>query len=154
MPLHNDLVPIRTAAGRSELEQRSGTLTVLKRKLLILIDGKKRIGDLRRLLDGDSSLDRNLCELLCRGLVATQLTGSLPVSDFPPYQQLVANLAIAYLNGHAKPLFGIIAGMAASGEGRAEAIARMERLVRLTIDERAAQELAQCLRLAQTGGRV
>ncbi|WP_428622471.1 hypothetical protein [Sedimenticola sp.] len=154
MPLHNDLVPIRTAAGRCELEQRSGTLTVPERKLLILIDGKKRIGDLRRLLDGDSSLDRNLCELLYRGLVATQLTGSLPVCDFPPYQQLVANLAIAYLNGHAKPLFGIIAGMAASGEGCAEAIARMERLVRLTIDERAAQELAQYLRLVQTGGRV
>jgi hypothetical protein len=38
--------------------------------------------------------------------------------------------------------------MAESGEGCAEAIARIERLVRLTIDERAARELARCLRVA------
>ena len=147
MPLHDELVLIRTAAGRKELVQRSRTMSQSLRKLLILTDGNNRVGDLRRLMGSENGLDRELCELMCRGLVVTLLAESPPVCEFPPHQQLVANLAIAYLNGHAEPLFGIIAGMEESGEGRAGAIGRIERLVRLTIDERAARELAQCLRL-------
>jgi hypothetical protein len=147
MPLHDELVLIRTAAGRKELVQRSRTMSVSLRKLLILTDGNNRVGDLRRLMGLENGLDRDLCELICRGLVVTLLAESPPVCDFPPHQHLAANLAIAYLNGHAKPLFGIVAGMAESGEGRAEAIGRIERLVRLTIDERAARELARCLRM-------
>lgn len=148
MPLHDELVPVRTAAGREELVQRSRTMRLALRKLLILADGNNRVADLRRLVGPAGSLDRDLCELLGRGLVMTQLAQFPPVCDFPSHRQLAANLAIAYLNGHAKPLFGIIAGMEESGEGCAEAITRIERLVRLTIDERAARELARCLRVA------
>jgi hypothetical protein len=148
MPLHDELVLVRTAAGREELVQRSRTMSLALRKLLILADGNNRVGDLRRFVGPENSLDRDLCDLLGRGLVTTQLAQFPPVCDLPPHQRLAANLAIAYLNGHAKPLFGIIAGMAESREGCAEAIARIERLVRLTIDERAARELARCLRVA------
>lgn len=148
MPLHDELVLIRTSTGRGELVQRARTMSLPLRKLLILADGNNRVGDLRQLMAADDNLDRNLCELLRRGLLTTQLAQSPPVSELLPHQQLAANLAIAYLNGHAKPLFGIIAGMAEAGEVRAEAIGRIERLVRLTIDERAAKELARCLRLA------
>ncbi|WP_260295394.1 hypothetical protein [Sedimenticola hydrogenitrophicus] len=154
MPLHDELVLVRTAAGRQELEQRSRTLSLSLRKLLILTDGNNRVGDLRRLMGSENGLDRDLCELICRGLVVTLLAESPPVCDFPPHQHLAANLAIAYLNGHAKPLFGIIAGMAESGAERAEAIGRIERLVCLTIDEQAAMELAQCLRLVPPDGQA
>jgi len=71
-------IPGKTDLGRREVAERSGGLTAVQRRLLILVDGKKTINDLGAFVRV-GELDAALARLLDLGLVALErATASLP----------------------------------------------------------------------------
>ena len=60
---------IKTDRGRAEVAARSGTLSALQRRVLIVVDGKKTVNDLGAFVR-IGELDTALAELLQAGLIA------------------------------------------------------------------------------------
>ena len=73
----------KTRKGQEEIEGRSGGLTPRARRLLIMIDGKRDLSEVRALI-ADPNLDETLVMLEREGYVA-------PVNEAPPPQPAVAD---------------------------------------------------------------
>ena len=67
--LGDDLVFIRSWHGRAEVARRDGTLPRRLRTLMLLIDGRRSVGDLRVGLSRYRSLDEGLDMLRKMGLI-------------------------------------------------------------------------------------
>ena len=61
---------IKTDQGRAEVAERSGVLSALQRRVLIVVDGKKTVNDLGAFVR-IGELDAALAQLLQAGLIAT-----------------------------------------------------------------------------------
>ncbi len=75
--------PAKTDKGRREMTERSGSLTAVERRLLILADGKKTINDLGAYVR-IGELESGLAHLLALGLIAP--TGEV-VPLHPPVEE-------------------------------------------------------------------
>lgn len=51
MTLFAEMILVKTPRGSAEMAQRSGALSSLERRLLILIDGQRTVADLADMLD-------------------------------------------------------------------------------------------------------
>jgi hypothetical protein len=61
----------KTAVGQQEIPSRSLGLSPLVRRILVLVDGKRRGGELATFLAGVGDIDAVLKELLERGCIET-----------------------------------------------------------------------------------
>jgi hypothetical protein len=71
----------KTDAGREALTSRPAGLTPRLRSLLIMVDGKRTVGELDKMLGGDGSAAPLLDQLLAQGWVQT--TGPAPATVAP-----------------------------------------------------------------------
>jgi hypothetical protein len=70
----------KTAAGRSEIESRTQGLSAIGRRLLILVDGKRKVGELAAASGIGDGVNEWLARLLAEGLIA-QLDESASVEE-------------------------------------------------------------------------
>ena len=81
--MNSGTVPVKTERGRLEVAARSGELTSVQRRVLILVDGKRTVNDLGAFVRV-GELDDALNHLLAQGLVAAD---SVEVVLPPPVAQ-------------------------------------------------------------------
>lgn len=67
--LSTDDVFVKTALGQQEIQQRTLRLGLLERRVLLLVDGQRTVGDLAALA-GNADASALLAELVARGCIA------------------------------------------------------------------------------------
>jgi hypothetical protein len=134
-----DLVLVKTPKGLAEFEHRSSTLTMLMRRLLIMIDGQHTVAALIHFHAGSFDVITALEQLVTAGLIAPANGNAAPPPDThaskTPRQALI-HMAVSLLGSDkAEKVIGKLQG---AGDENAElkpVVESCERLIRLTIDE-------------------
>lgn len=156
-----DRVLAKTDKGTREIAERLFGLDLRLRRVLILVDGKASLGELLRRAAGIPDFVETLQTLLDRGFVAPA-DGSGTTADAdatrplaPPAaadsQQQVIELARQLLGAHAER---VVARLASGGPGTAElgmSVDACYKLIRLTIDEKKAEEFLRRARRILSG---
>jgi len=135
----------KTPRGSAELEQRSLGLTFMCRRLLIMVDGKRTLGELIHDLGGSMDVLAMLEKLVANDLVAAPAGAVMRRPEGPHAIELgpkarLCELADSLLGSAAAK---ISAKITACGDGAEELNACVDacvRLIRLTIDETKAAE--------------
>lgn len=162
-----DLVLAKTSKGTREIAERLFGLDLRLRRVLILVDGKANLGELLRRAAGIPDFLETLKALVERGFVAPvdegaesadrEATGPLAPDAAPPAgartpQEQVIELARQLLGEHAER---VVARIESGGAGAAElgmSIDACYKLIRLTIDEKKAEDfLRRARRILSTG---
>ncbi len=161
-----DLVLAKTSKGTREIAERLFGLDLRLRRVLILVDGKASLGELMRRAAGIPDFVETLRTLLERGFVAP--TGdeapaadhevTRPLRDDPPPaaerspQALVIELARQLLGNHAER---VVARIESGGAGAVElgmSVDACYKLIRLTIDEKKAEDFLRRARRILAAG--
>ena len=135
----------KTPRGSAELEQRSLGLTFMCRRLLIMVDGKRTLGELIHDLGGSMDVLAMLEKLVANDLIAAPSGVVMRRPEGPHAIELGPKARLCEL---ADSLLGSAAGkittkITACGDGAEELTACVDacvRLIRLTIDESKASE--------------
>lgn len=162
-----DLVLAKTSKGTREIAERLFGLDLRLRRVLILVDGKASLGELMRRAAGIPDFLETLKALIERGFVAPvdDRAGSADVETTPPLapdpvqsadarapQQQVIELARQLLGEHAGR---VVARIESGGAGAAElgmSVDACYKLIRLTIDEKKADDFLRRARRILSAG--
>lgn len=151
----------KTAAGQDEIVARSGSLALPVRRVLIMIDGKRTVGDLAQFLRA-GEIDSVIAELLQKGYIEPAAAAAPPtiapaprtlsdVSDPSRFMSVdeakrrVVRELTERLGPEAEYIALKVERCATVDELRAR-IREAERLLGTVIGEKAAQEFRQALR--------
>lgn len=146
---------MRTDKGEEELATRRHGLDQRHRMALILVDGKADVSGLRAKAAGLPELDRLLEELAVEGFIAADNAAWRPAAGTDPGDRLKAelvDLAILVLGGQADPVIKKLQAAPPDRPGLEAALDKACKLVRLTLDEAKADELAAKGRELLAGG--
>ncbi|MFM2398194.1 MAG: hypothetical protein RL341_351 [Pseudomonadota bacterium] len=83
-PAMDSTAPIRTEAGAQELRVRALGLQQKVRTVLLLVDGKRTVAEVRKLMQGAGVAPEHLQQLLDLGLIAMPTSASSPTPAPPP----------------------------------------------------------------------
>lgn len=162
-----DLVLAKTSKGTREIAQRLFGLDLRLRRVLILVDGKASLGELLRRAAGIPDFLETLKLLIERGFVAPvdDRAGSADCETTPPLapdpvqsadarapQQQLIELARQLLGEHAGR---VVARIESGGAGAAElgmSVDACYKLIRLTIDEKKADDFLRRARRILSAG--
>ncbi len=139
----------RTEIGDRALEAHDHDLPRALRHALIFVDGRSRVEQLLRRGAVIPDLDDALRELLRRGFVAP--VGGVPAApggtaSGADVRGALLNLARASLGDRADKVLRKIEAAGADATALAEAVESSHKLIRLTIDEGAAEEFRRAAR--------
>ena len=147
--MRSETVYVKTALGIAEIERRALGLGAMPRRLLILIDGHRAVGQLVH--DNSRSMDvaGALEQLLSLGLIAERDLASGVVADVAVSAKATAGslrhalieMATSVLGEkHATRIAAKLDGLADNADELRKAIDNCVRLIRLTIDEGKAED--------------
>lgn len=149
--MQSETVFVKTARGIEELEHRSLGLSATTRRLLILIDGQRTVGQL--IHDNARSMDvaAALEQLHAHGLVTerghapappTEAAPAAPAknADTPPRVALVEMCKTVLGAQHAERISAKLENIPDDADELRKAIDNCVRLIRLTIDEGKAED--------------
>jgi hypothetical protein len=160
-----DLVLAKTSKGTREIAERIFGLDLRLRRALILVDGKATLGELMRRAAGIPDFVETLGTLVDRGFVAPasdaasvhdEITRPLRddaphAADRPPQAQVI-ELARQLLGEHAGR---VVARLESGGAGAVElgmSVDACYKLIRLTIDEKKAEDFLRRARRILAAG--
>lgn len=165
--LTHDRVLAKTSKGTREIAERLFGLDLRLRRVLILVDGKASLGELLRRAAGIPDFLPTLQTLIERGFVepvdgrvasadvdATQPPApdaAHPAGSHTPQAEVI-ELARQLLGAHAEP---VVARLASGGAATAElgmSVDACYKLIRLTIDERKADDFLRRARRILSAG--
>jgi hypothetical protein len=140
-----DWIFSKTARGSAELEEHSLGLTFMCRRLLIMIDGKRTLGDLIHDLGGSMDVLSMLEKLSANDLIAPPAGVVLrrpegPHAIDPGPKARLCELADSLLGGAASNITAKITACGDGAEALTTCVDGCVRLIRLTIDESKAAE--------------
>ncbi len=134
-----DLVLVKTAKGLAEFEHRSSTLTMLMRRLLIMVDGQHTVAALIHFHAGSFDVVAALEQLAAAGLIASADGAAVPAPDTraskTPRQALIHMAASLLGSDQAERVIGKLQGAEDENTALKPVVESCERLIRLTIDE-------------------
>ncbi len=164
--LTSDLVLAKTSKGTREIAERLFGLDLRLRRVLILVDGKASVGELMRRAAGIPDFVETLGTLVERGFVAPagrdtaaldhEITrplhdGAPPATERSPQAQVI-ELARQLLGNHAER---VVARIESGGAGAVElgmSVDACYKLIRLTIDEKKAEDFLRRARRILAAG--
>lgn len=141
----HDLVLERSAQGEAALKKDYASLTPKQRVTLRLADGEKTVEDILLFIGKERVVD-NWLELIENGYLQPKEMNSPLFDDYSMLQRKLATVVICRLNQNASVTFKIISNIKETPEGISEALHKIERLVRMTIDENIADQLSLRMR--------
>lgn len=131
---------VRTRLGEAALNQRDSELGYRQIALLRVTNGEQSVKALRQIF---ADAEEGLYQLLKEGMVIPR--AAMSIRRDPPHRLLMSSLALAALGERAVELYGLIEKIGGDEESLRDGIDRIYRLVRLTMDETAAEELKRQL---------
>lgn len=162
-----ELILAKTGKGKREISERLFGLDLRLRRVLILVDGKASFGELLRRAAGIPDFVESLSALVERGFVApvgdraesadVETTRPLAPDQAQPAvtrtpQEQVIELARQLLGDHAERVVARIESGGASAGELGMSVDACYKLIRLTIDEKKAEDfLRRARRILSTG---
>ncbi len=138
--MHDDLVLVRTRKGEEVLRGGVVDLSPKQRIALRLPDGEKTVADIQAYAGKERTVD-SWYELIREGYLHPLKMETAPFNDYSELQRKLTSIIICNLNEKASATFNIIDNLQETPEGISEALYKVERLVRLTIDENIVTQL-------------
>jgi hypothetical protein len=131
----------RTAKGEEELRARAYGLSLDSRRILICVDGKSTVSKITEKSLGLTNIAQSLEGLESQGYI--QINESETIENLK--NELIA-IARQVLGADAEKIVGKIKDTPATREGIQAAVHNCQKIVRLTIDQKKAEELKRmCL---------
>lgn len=144
--MHPDLILARTESGELALKGKGHQLKQRHKTALWLIDGVKTVAEIQ-LVAGEDRTEEAWYELLMLGYLQPLSEVMEQCLDFTGVQHRLICITVCVLNGNARATCAIIRNMKNDIHGLLEALRKIERLVRMTIDEGLALELGKRFRI-------
>lgn len=139
--MHENLILARTTEGEAILKDRFANLSPKQRVALRLPDGKKTVAEIQTFAGKERTVD-SWYELIHEGYLQPKKMSTAPFSQYTRLQHNLTCIIICILNEKASATFNIIDNLQETPEGITEALRKIERLVRMTIDEDAVAQLS------------
>jgi hypothetical protein len=127
---------MRTAKGEEEMRSRTYGLSLEARRVLICIDGKSSISKIREKSLGLVNVEQLLASLASQGYIQVDETETIVNTK----NELIA-IAQQVLGVDAEKIIGKIRDTPATREGIEAAVHSCQKIVRLLIDQKKAEEL-------------
>jgi hypothetical protein len=141
-----ETVVTKTPKGEHAIAQRSDELERHLRYVLILVDGKSNVEQLREKGSGLPDLDESLRQLLEQGFIAQDVESSSgnaeSSADFGEVKEQLIAIAKELLGSDAEKVIKKLRAAPESREGILEATGSCKKMVKLLIDEDKAEQLA------------
>ncbi len=148
--MHPDIILVRTQQGERQIQKSAIKLDQRHKVALWLVDGVRSVAEILDVAGVERTIEP-WYELIQLDLIRPQLALSPPVSTMSTLRQQLACIAICHLGHAALPVYKIIENMQETKPGLADAIRKIERLVKLTIDAAQAKQLADTYRKLASG---
>ncbi|HDO22928.1 MAG TPA: hypothetical protein ENH38_03235 [Nitrospirae bacterium] len=129
---------MKTEKGEEEIKSRKYSVPLSLRHVLILIDGKSNAVKILEKGRGLPDIMNSLDELVTRGLIE-----ALPSSEVDTMKADLIKAAKDILGAHAERVIKKVRGAPDTREGMMSAIDGCRKVVKLTIDERKAEDFTK-----------
>ena len=138
--MHENLILTRTTLGEAVLKDRLAKLSPKQRVALRLPDGEKTVAEIQTFAGKERTVE-SWYELVREGYLQPQKMCTPPFNKYSELQHKLASIIICILDEKATATFNIIDNLQETPEGITEALRKIERLVRMTIDKDAIAQL-------------
>lgn len=140
--MDSSAVLAKTRKGMDELAHRSGSMPQKLRSMLILVDGKTRYGDLLSKCSFIQECSEHLTWLLQNGFLQTigANADAAPAPVAASSRAALLNLARELLGAHSAAVVQRLQDTDDSHDALAQALERCHKLIRLSIDEKKAEQ--------------
>lgn len=145
--MHNDLILVRTSQGDKALREGSSSLTHKQRIALRLADGVKTVSDIQSFA-GEERTVNSWYELIKANHLQPKDMNVPPFSEYAGIKYKLLSVIMCNLNDKASATLKIVNNLEETPEGISETLRKVERLVRMTIDEDIVAQLSYRMREA------